>query len=192
MIGPIVGGSAVPLATQPAQIVAVSPNGRRTYAAAASFSLPASATTVAYLIGSGTQKVRLNRLQIGIVATAAAQGAVTVVKYSTAPTGGTATTLTNVPYSSGDAAATATVKCYTAVPAGVGTVVGTIKSFPYYIAAAASGAPQILDLDFSAYYPQKSQPILMSAAEAIGVALGGVTYSGGLMHAGWEWTEGSA
>lgn len=188
MGSPIAPGTTAPLATQPAQIVNVSPNARATYQAAASFALPALATDVAYLIGSATKIVHITRLQIGIVATAAAQGKVVVAKCSTAPTGGTATTLTNVPLDSQFAAATAVAKVYTALPT-VGTLVGNIKSYPYYFAASADGAPQILDIDFLPYYPSKQGLILRGAAQCVAVNLAGVTYAGGTMHVSWEWTE---
>src|SRR5574338_28091 len=164
------------------QPVNVVPGARPAFVAASSFSIPAAATEIAYLIGGAARYAHVLRVQIGIVATAAAQGKVVLRRKSSAPSGGTSSDLTAVKFNTNDVAAVGVAKTYTALPVDVGTTVGIIKSYPYYIAAAADGAPQILDIDFMPYYPAKPGLELRSASEAISIGLEGSTYAGGLMH----------
>jgi hypothetical protein len=85
--------------------------------------------TIWNIIGSATKTVVLRKIRIsGVsIATAVNYLVFNVVRYSTATTGGTSTTLVNVQTDTNEAAATAVVKAYTAV-ATDGALVGTIAS----------------------------------------------------------------
>ena len=103
--------------------------GKATYCATITGLVPpAAATDIFTIIGSATKTIRISRIQFSGRATAAAACDVSIVKRSTADTGGTPGTVpTIVPLDSTDAAATAVCATYTAVPT-LGTAVGAIRS----------------------------------------------------------------
>lgn len=195
-------------------LVNVSPNARLTYSAAGSFVPPPAANEVFYIQAPAAPLaypayktnvlVHILRIQFAIVATAAAQAHVSIIKKSTLPTGGTKTDLTDVandPYIYGATVyrnPQAVLSMYTAAPATAGTDIGVIKSFPYFVADNATGVPQIIDLDFTPYYPAKQglviQPVYNAGAaayrsECVAISLNGGTFAGNVMHVNVEWTE---
>ena len=122
--------------------------GKATYRAAVLIPFtPAVTINIPWFLieGSATKTIIVHRIGIsGLTLTAVAYLAVNVVKFSTAASGGTATSAPMVPLDSNYAAATAAfVKYYTAVPTA-GTIVGSIASWrtlAQATAAAAGGAP---------------------------------------------------
>jgi len=85
--------------------------------------------TIFTIGGSATKTIIVKKIVVtGMTLTAVQYIAINAVKYSTATTGGTSTSLPQVPLDSADAAGTAAqVRTYTAVPTD-GTLVGTIAS----------------------------------------------------------------
>lgn len=90
----------------------------------------ASATAPFFVIyGSGTKTIKVQRIVVtGFTTTTLAIQGVSLIKYSSAPTGGTPVVLTQVPLDANDAAGTAnTCQVYTAAPTA-GTALGRIAS----------------------------------------------------------------
>lgn len=115
---------------------------KRTYTATTAASFTAANGTGAFLsiCGSGTQTLRIQRLNINGTGTALVRGNVTLRKTSTATSGGTATALVQVPHDSSSAAGTASlVNVYTVAPTA-GTLVGTVgsrlRTFPLAVGAS--------------------------------------------------------
>src|SRR5215472_10898373 len=102
-----------------------------TYSAAVSaINLGTSATTDVWTItGSASKVIRVLRMTIsGTIATTAVNFDVSVIKRSTADSGGTPAAATVTPYDANDAAGTATVNSYTGVGPTAGTTVGTVAA----------------------------------------------------------------
>lgn len=123
--------------------------------------------------GSSTKTITVKRIAVsGATLTAVAYLAVNVVKFSTAASGGTATSAPMVPMDSDDGAATAAfVKYYTAVPTA-GTIVGSIATNRCLFqasTAAAAGLPRDYVFDFG------------DMVETDGVILRGTTQGLGLI-----------
>lgn len=123
--------------------------------------------------GSATKTVIVKRIAVsGATLTAVAYLAVNVVKFSTAASGGTATSAPLVPVDSTFPASTAAfVKYYTAVPTA-GTIVGNIatnRSLFQATTAAAAGLPRDFVFDFG------------DMPETKGIVLRGVTQGLGLI-----------
>jgi hypothetical protein len=81
-----------------------------TYSAAINAHAPAATPTDWFTIeGSATKTIRITRITVALRATAANQYRVSLIKYSTFLTGGTAATVTAVPHDSTNAVATAVI-----------------------------------------------------------------------------------
>lgn len=107
---------------------------KATYAATSDFTtLASSATDFFTIYGSGSKTIKVLRIYLSSssTGTAAVFDTVSLIKRSTAPTGGTATTITSCPLDSNNSSATATVKIWTANPTTVGTAVATINVAKY-------------------------------------------------------------
>lgn len=108
--------------------------------------MPAVTINVPWFLieGSASKTVTVKRIRVsGMTLTAVQYLAINVTKFSTAASGGTATSAPMVPLDSASAAATAAfVKYYTAVPTS-GTIVGAVASWRSLaqatVAAAAGG-----------------------------------------------------
>jgi hypothetical protein len=110
------------------------------------FTPAATATDIWSLIGSATKTVRLLRLAVTGLATAAATVDLRLLFYSAANTGGTATQPVLVSHDSNNAAATAVVNLYSANPT-LGTLVGGFRARKLNLGAA--GAAGMVVWDFS-------------------------------------------
>ncbi len=95
------------------------------YAAGSTAVANTGAGNLLCIYGSATKTIYVNVAHATAIATAAIEVPVSIIKYSTAPSGGTGSALTNVPLDSNNAAATATVTAYTVSPTP-GTAVGTV------------------------------------------------------------------
>lgn len=134
----------------------VTTNVKATYRASTTALLVTATTaSVPFFIiqGSSTKTIKVQSiLASGVSLTAVAYMNMGCAKYSTAPTGGTATTLTKVPMDSTNASATANlVQVYTAGPTA-GTKVGDIscrRQMGQATTAAAAGIPEEIKFDFS-------------------------------------------
>lgn len=157
-------------------------------AAAAGFALATLATDVSTIQGSDTKTIKILRIEAAISTTSGSGGLLTVslIKRSTANTGGTTTTLTNVPHDSSSSAGTAVVKNYTVNPTLLGTAVGTVRATR--TGAFNSGmAPSSLIWDF-ATRPSEAV-VLRGTSEFLCLNLGTVSITGSVATFSIEWTE---
>jgi hypothetical protein len=182
-----------PVNTAQGLVVRNIPRVRETYGATSlNLTVPASATDIFTITGSGSKTVYIHKITVTGNKTAHSQELVTLLKRSTANSGGTSTTRTAVSYDSDSAAATATVRAYTANPT-LGTLIGEIfsrrVSFPVQTPTNAQGnggtvVPWIWE------YSQIGQPItLRGATQVLSVNLNGVTLTGGILQCSIEWSE---
>lgn len=144
--------------------------------------------------GSATKVVTVKRIILsGFSLTAVAYIAMNVVKYSTAASGGTATSAPLVPLDSSFAPATASlVKYYTAAPTP-GTTVGNIatrRPLLQATTAAAAGIPPVVVFDFSDM-PHTNGVVLRGVAQGLGVEWPVAPASAVTLSAEIEWTEES-
>lgn len=128
-------------------VQAVSTEGLKTTYSVGSitFTPAATATDIWTLFGSSTTTVRLLRLEISGIATAAATVEIQLIKRTTADTAGTSASLTPVSHDKNNAAATATVNLYSANPT-LGTGAGNVRGGKLNLGAA--GAAGLLVWDF--------------------------------------------
>lgn len=165
---------------------------KRTYRAATNSTVAAPAATGSFFIlsGSATTTVRVRMIRIsGMSVATLALGQLTMKKYSTAFSGGTATTLTQVPLDSNDAAATlGTCSVYTASPTD-GTLVGTIGAnrHLYKSTTVVDGAPFADVVWMFGLTPETRGLVLRGTAQYVGVALGVGTATTCSVEC--EWTE---
>lgn len=170
-------------------IRAVTEGYKASYSASATALAPAAtATDIFEIKGSATKTVRITRIQITGVATAAGTYDVQVVKRSTANTGGTSTAPTAVPHDSADAAATAALKAYTANPT-LGTAVGTMRAQKATVGTAATSAVPCVPVVLEFGKDNVRACVLRGIAESLCVNLNGVTITGGLLDVDCSWTE---
>lgn len=159
-----------------------------TYSAGFSALVPAASPTDVFTItGSGSATIRVRYLQFS-VSTTSGSGVglnVTLVKRSTANSGGTSTTAANVPHDSASSAATATVRGYTANPT-TGTLVGIVRSLRTEAVTSGSNRSTYL-FDFSTRNDQAL--VLRGTDEVLSVNLGGTSVTGGIIGCSVEWTE---
>lgn len=147
----------------------------------------AAATDIVEIIGSATKTVRVKKIKISGVATAAAAVDLLLIKRSAAATGGTSTSATIVPMDSNNAAGTAVVKGYTVNPT-VGTAVGTIESHKPTLTTAAGAIPNVpLVIEFGDNGNQNV--ILRGAAQTLCINLNGATITGNSLNVTVLFTE---
>jgi hypothetical protein len=132
--------------------------GVNTYNGGVSAAANSSAGDVYCIFGSATKIVKVKRISISGIASAAIINSVIVVKRSTADTGGTPTAVTLVPNDSANPAATATATVYATAPTP-GTLVGIVRS-SYQAIPTTSNANAHEDKleDFTSYW---DQPIVL-------------------------------
>jgi hypothetical protein len=137
------------------------------------------------ITGSATKTVRVTRISFSGTATAAEDVDVTVIKRSTADTGGTGTAQTIAPHDSANAAATAVVTLYTAAPTP-GTSVGTVRAAKLF--ASVTGTPAVYTpippWDFG--FGPKQGIVLRGVAQQVAINL---SAAAGSFDADIEWTE---
>lgn len=142
--------------------------------------------------GSASKTIVVKRIAVsGATLTAVAYLAVNVVKFSTAASGGTATSAPMVPVDSTFPAATAAfVKYYTAVPTA-GTIVGNIatnRSLFQATVAAAAGLPRDYVFDFGDM-PETKGVVLRGTSQGLGLIWPVVPASTVTIAVDIEWTE---
>lgn len=171
------------------QVIAIPVDGiRTTYAISVRGLVPATnASDIVEFCGSATKTVRITKISVGGRATSAASVDLTLVKRSTANSGGTATNPTRVPYDASAGAASATVSAYTANPT-LGTAVGSISTKQLFLGNLTTGAPGA-DAQWTFGDRPATAVILRAAAQCLGISFNSGTASGGLLDAELEWTE---
>lgn len=169
-------------------LVTTSSTAKVAYSASITGLVPAAAATDIFtLIGSATKTIRVTRIQISGVATAAAAVDVQIIKRSTAGSGGTSTSPTMVPNDSLDGAATALAKAFTANPT-VGTIVGLIRSQKITLTTGAGAIPLVQTLiEFGTNFARAIT--LRGAAEQIAINWNAQTVTGNSVNIDIEWTE---
>lgn len=95
----------------------------------------ATATDVFVISGSATKTIRITNISFSMTTTSGSGGAInlSLIKRSSANSGGTFASSTVVPHDSANASATATVVSYTANPTSLGTTVGVVRSSRYAV-----------------------------------------------------------
>jgi len=160
------------------------------YRAGVSRMTPPAAPVESLLIaGSGTKTVRVKKIGISGIATAAGQMPFTVHKNSNATTtGATMTALTKVPLDSGNAAATAIVSTVgTANITTPLTSLGNVYVGELELAAATSGVCKPHEITFG---DGGQALVLRGVAESVVVDFGGTALPSGTKFDYWvEWAE---
>lgn len=113
------------------------------------FTPVATPTDFAGVIGSGTKTIRVLRVTVSGVATAATPVATLLIKRSTANSGSTPVALTKATHDSNNVALTCTVTTYTVANPTTGTAVGTPRAEYLNLGAAAGGAAGKIEWDFT-------------------------------------------
>lgn len=149
--------------------------------------LAATPTLVVNLVGAASVITSLRRVSIsGAAATASQVIPVDLIAYSSAASGGTATTPTPIPAKSTDAAAAAVLQAYTANPTA-GTAVGTFDT-GNFTAGLITTAANRLTFDYGTR--NDKVPQIVGVAQHIGLHFGGVTLANATtVNVVFEWTE---
>ncbi len=142
--------------------------------------------------GSASKTIIVKRIAVsGATLTAVAYLTVNVMKYSTAASGGTATSAPMVPMDSTFPAATAAfVKYYTAIPTA-GTPVGSIatsRTLFQSTTAAAAGLPRDFVFDFGDM-PETKGVVLRGTSQGLGLIWPVVCATTVTLAVDIEWTE---
>ncbi len=184
-------GQGGPLQANPsgALLVALGDSSVTTYSASITALAPAAAATDIFeIFGSGTKTVKVRRIQISGLATAAGAYDFVALKRSTANSGGTSSSPTVVPHDSADAAGTAVVKAYTANPT-TGTLVGGMRATKSTVTTVAGAIPSILTV-FDWSDDRGGKPVVLrGTAQGLAINLAGATMTGGALNIDVEWTE---
>ena len=144
------------------------------------------------ITGGTTREVRVRKLRVtGPLLTTLEVETIVAEKWSSAPTGGTATALTVVPLDSTQPATGATlVQVYTAAPTQ-GTLIGTVaaRRGVFKSSTVVDGAP-FFDTEFIfGDLPETKPIILRSAAQALSLAFGAAPATAVTLDVEVEWTE---
>lgn len=150
----------------------------------------ALATDVFTLTGSATKTIRVTRIEITGSTTAGSGISVnlSILKRTTANTGGTTSNLVELAHDSNSAAATATAVAYTVNPTLLGTSAGTYRAVrASFGTAGLTAAPYIWQ-----FGDRPSQSIVLrGTSEILAINLGTITITGGILAISVEWTEES-
>jgi hypothetical protein len=146
-------GAAVPVAPSGPGIVSGNTNVPSYSAAVTSFG-NSSAGDVYCINGSATKTVKVKGIRVSVIASAGVVNVISLIKRSTADSGGTPSAVTVVPNDSANPAATATVTAYATAPTA-GTTVGTVRSQDISVATTSGSIPSLYALfQFSVYWDQ--------------------------------------
>lgn len=145
----------------------------------------ATPTDIVTIYGSGSKTIRVTRIEVSGMATAAATVDLQLIRRSTADTGGTSTNPAAVAHDTNNPGATAVVTLYSANPT-LGTGVGTVRGGKLNLGAA--GAAGSLIWDFGTRNGQGM--VLRTAAQGLAINWNGAAVpSGGVLCASIEWVE---
>jgi len=167
------------------------PNEKASFMAASSGLVPAaSATDIFTITGKAGRVVRINQIQISGIATAAAAIPISIVKRSTANSGGTSTAVTavNLDTANSGSAAQATVLAYTANPSSLGTAVGNVST-ARMILSTASASVGTAPIVFAFERMYMKLPTLRDATESLCINYGTSTAAGNSLDISVSWTE---
>ena len=152
------------------------------------FSPTASPTDFLVLQGAVGVVTRIREIIISGVATSAANVLLSLIRRSTADTGGTSTGQTMAKRDTSDAAAGTTAQLYTANPASTGTAIATVESARINLAPAASASIDRVIWQYS--WMNEKGLTLRGAADFIAFNLAGVSLpAGGALDISISFTE---
>lgn len=159
-----------------------------TYSANSSGFVPAAAATDIFTItGSASKVIRITRIDVSCIATAAGNNYIILTKRSTPDSGGTPSALNKVPNDSSFGAATASVISYTANPS-LGTPIGNVRSGFIPFGTATSGGANPYSFMFGT--PDFGAPIVLrGTSEVLAVNYNAQTIAGNICNIGVQWTE---
>lgn len=150
------------------------------------FLLVATLTDFWAIIGSATKTVRVTRIVISGIATAAASLGTQLIKRSTANTGSTPVDPAIPPHDSGDAAASAIVRTYTATNPTTGTSVGVFGAETLNL--GAPGAAGRIEWNFTTRNSKAG--VLRGIAQSLNLNWAAAAVPAGtLLSIQAEWTE---
>jgi hypothetical protein len=147
----------------------------------------AAATDVLTITGSATKTIKVTRISFGVSTTAGSGLSfnASILKRSTANSGGTSTVATNVSNDSNNAAATAVVLGYTANPT-TGTLVGIVRSIRAEAVTVGATRNQFI-WDFGVGV---AQPIVLrGTSQVLALNFNGITLTAPVGSYSIEWTE---
>jgi hypothetical protein len=182
------GSFPVVIASNQTSIPVTTEGAKASYSAGVSgFIPPAAATDVFTITGSGTKTIRITKVTISCTTSAGSGIAIncSLIKRSTADSGGTSSVVTNVPHDSTNAAATAVVRSYTANPT-LGTTVGNIRTIRFQINSAGTTSNE-LQAEFGTRPSQSI--VLRGTSEQLTVNFGAATITNPICSIAVEWTE---
>ncbi len=167
---------------------------RATYRAATTANVVAAAGAAMFFViaGSSTKTVKVWHIRVsGETLTTLAVNSIVVEKWSTAPTGGTITTLTPIPHDSNDPASTASlVQVYTAAPTE-GTLVGTVgcnRHIQKSSTVVDGSSFDDVEWIFGTY--GETRPIVLrGTTQALSLAFGAAPATAVTLSVEIEWTE---
>lgn len=168
-------------------VPSVNTEGTRATYSAASLGLTPAATATDFfqIVGSASKTVRVTRVQISGLATAAATNDIQLVKRTAANTGGTSASVSIAQHDSNSAAPSATVNSYSANPSALGAGVA-IRGEKLNLGAA--GAAGVIVWDFTTRNSQGL--VLRGVAQSLNLNWNGAAVpSGTLLDIDVEWTE---
>ena len=167
---------------------------RWTYRAATAATFDAAAGTAMFFVitGSATRRLHITKVRVtGLDLTTLASISVVCEKRSTAPSGGTAVTLTAVPLETGfPVAAPTLLQVYTVAPTE-GTLVGTLgmRMVLAKSSTIVDGAP-LGDVEFRFGDTQETYPVMLNgAAEGLNLAFAASPATAVTCAVEVEWTE---
>jgi hypothetical protein len=190
-------GDYIPLSTDNLnRLDVMKRGGKRTYRAATlTYLQTGGATNAMFFVisGSSTQVVTVQRVRAtGFTTVGGEYGEVVCEKWSTAPSGGTATALTQVSLDSNNAAPTVNLcQVYTAPPTE-GTLVGTIgvRRDMFQPIAVNVASPLMCDLEWDFRNEGENHGVVLrGTAQCLSLAAGTLPSSAFLVSVEVEWTE---
>lgn len=156
----------------------------KTYSVSGIATLASAATDVFWFAGNATNTVAITKIRIIGIATAVGVNAITIVKRSTANTGGTSSSTTPTPHDLGDGASVSSaLTTYSANPTP-GT--GVVFRQQYFTFGTSTSPPVESTFDFGEF----AKPIILSGtAQGIAINLNGATVTGGALMVNIEFVE---
>lgn len=164
---------------------------RSTYAASiAGLVVPAAATDIFTITGSASKTIKIRKVHIDGTTTAGSGKSVnfSLIKRSSADSGGTSTTMTNVPFDSNNAAATATVRAYTANPT-LGTTVGAVVTDRLDIPTVGASGRGADNPIWQFGIEDGQNVVLRGTTQQLCANLGGATITNPVFACFVEWSE---
>lgn len=170
---------------------AVTQTAEQSYTAVGNITLAATPGDIFTLVGSATKTVRIRRILIGGVATAAGTINVQILRRSTADTGGTFVDQGEWPLDTNNNAATANAGYYTANPTK-GTLAAQISYRSLTLSTAASSAVPEVPMEATWGAAGAQAFVLRGVNDFMAIDLVGQTVTGGVVQVTVEWTESAS